>query len=273
MKKATKEKILREKPFCCYCGGGTPSKTIDHNPAKVFFLKRNSPVGYDEFPACLKCNEGVKREESLFGLIAKFSKITSDDPDEFQRFKRMLYSLRDREQEFLLELFKTSARDKRNYAKENNIKLMPGQFYHDEKFPIVNIRGPHFAKVATVIGQKLFLGLYYKHTGNIVPLNGRVVFRWDNIRTLFNNAPDTFIESLDHKPEISRAGQNMKKLFDYHYGFAEKSIRILASFRNIIFFTGFVFEEPLEEELKISSELKGYRVLPPLNYKSHTAKR
>lgn len=267
MKRITKERILREKPFCCYCGGRTPSETVDHNPAKVFFLKKNPPVGYDEFPACLNCNDGVKREEGLFGLIAKFSKITSDDPDEFQRFKRMLYSYKEREQAFLKELFNTSVRDKRVYAQENKIKLLPGQFYHEANFPIVNIKGPIFSRVASTVGQKLFLGLHYKHTGNIVPLGGRVAFRWDNIRTLFKNVPDTFIESLNQKPEISRAGKSMKKQFDYHYGFAKKSIRILASFRNVIFFTGFVFEEPMDEELALARDLKGYHVLPPLNFK------
>ena len=67
--RAKKRKFFLHNPLCCFCGGGSEATTIDHIPARSFFVNRKHPKGY-EFPACVSCQNRTTGAEDTVRLIA-----------------------------------------------------------------------------------------------------------------------------------------------------------------------------------------------------------
>lgn len=64
-----KTKLLRQHPYCCFCGGTTKSVSIDHMPPRKLFLDGIRPKGL-EFPACRRCNEGCSQLDAAIRWLA-----------------------------------------------------------------------------------------------------------------------------------------------------------------------------------------------------------
>src|SRR5262245_50452826 len=62
--------FIKEHPICCFCGGGTPSETIEHQPAKIIFPEKHRPRGL-EFPACKRCNGQTSVDECILAFVAR----------------------------------------------------------------------------------------------------------------------------------------------------------------------------------------------------------
>lgn len=68
-------------------------------------------------------------------------------------------------------------------------------------------------------GRKLGKALYYMHTGEIFPANGRVFCEvMSNIRFMSSNFPLDAFHMLVAKPAISRAGKSLADQFAYRWG-------------------------------------------------------
>ena len=66
------ERLLKENPWCCFCGGDERAVTTDHQPARIFFPNKHRPKGF-EFSACSVCNRQTSGEEALLALIARMT--------------------------------------------------------------------------------------------------------------------------------------------------------------------------------------------------------
>ena len=69
-KKRRKEKFLLGHPWCCFCGGNTPSVEWDHFPSRAIFDDRKWPEGF-VFPACSPCNSFSRRAESVIAFLSR----------------------------------------------------------------------------------------------------------------------------------------------------------------------------------------------------------
>lgn len=63
-------RFLSQHPYCCFCGGGQKSTTMDHVPPKASFPDGYLPEDL-EFPACEACNHGSKRHDQIFGFYCQ----------------------------------------------------------------------------------------------------------------------------------------------------------------------------------------------------------
>jgi len=64
--------FIKEHPICCFCGGETPSETIEHQPAKIIFPEKHRPRGL-EFPACKRCNGQTSIDECILAFVARIA--------------------------------------------------------------------------------------------------------------------------------------------------------------------------------------------------------
>jgi hypothetical protein len=64
--------FISRHPLCCFCGGTSPSETIDHQPAKIVFPDKGRPKGL-EFPACKRCNQQTGVDECILAFVARLT--------------------------------------------------------------------------------------------------------------------------------------------------------------------------------------------------------
>jgi hypothetical protein len=64
-----KQLFFAEHPYCCFCGGGIKSTTVDHVPPKACFPVGHWPETF-EFPACESCNHGTTMHDQIFGFYS-----------------------------------------------------------------------------------------------------------------------------------------------------------------------------------------------------------
>jgi hypothetical protein len=70
IKRGNHNNLLKNYPFCIYCGGTTPADGVDHFPAIVIFDGRKRPKGW-EFPACDVCNTGAKHVDLVAAMVSR----------------------------------------------------------------------------------------------------------------------------------------------------------------------------------------------------------
>ena len=78
MQKKKRKRFLAQHPMCCFCGGATPATTVDHVPARAFFIDRRFPPGL-EFPACLRCQNCTTDSEDVTRIVMSLN-ATSFNP-------------------------------------------------------------------------------------------------------------------------------------------------------------------------------------------------
>ena len=67
---SSRQKFLRNHPYCCFCGGSELATTRDHIPSRACFNKRNWPEGF-EFPACEPCNSKTRDDEQWVAVLSR----------------------------------------------------------------------------------------------------------------------------------------------------------------------------------------------------------
>ncbi|MCL2779131.1 MAG: hypothetical protein FWD73_14125 [Polyangiaceae bacterium] len=67
-KSRSKKEILKEDPFCIYCG--ERSTTVDHMPPKKMFIRKWRLSGM-EFGSCFRCNEGAAAADAVASFLAR----------------------------------------------------------------------------------------------------------------------------------------------------------------------------------------------------------
>lgn len=72
LREERRKELLAKHPLCLFCGGLSPSTTIDHVPPEVCFPRGFHPEEF-EFPACASCNQGAKKHDQIFALYSNLS--------------------------------------------------------------------------------------------------------------------------------------------------------------------------------------------------------
>lgn len=156
--KAKNKRFFSEHPLCCFCGGSVPATTVDHVPARAFFVDRKSP-GCTRFPACLRCQNRTTDSEDIARLLA-ISQATAINPD-------------------ALEYFLESEASIMRGFKQRKTKLLD----HGESIdgnPVVRLDEDTQERIIEVF-RKIALALYYRIVGEILTLDRRMSFGFFNI--------------------------------------------------------------------------------------------
>lgn len=240
-KRERREEFLRMHPICCFCGGVRPAVEQDHFPSRALFANRAWPEGY-EFPACFKCNHATQNDEEFVAFLAR----GYPDPtvgSELAKFESIARSLGRHRPDLMLEM-RPSSRQVRNELAQRGIRLPSGMTTAD--VPFLNVSGPMVNSAVRSFARKLFLALYYKETGLIVPRAGGVGVRWySNLQINDGVIPQSLSSVLPGFPKLARSKGDLSDQFLYRFGVADtKTIAaFLAFFRQSFGILGFVASE------------------------------
>ncbi len=205
--------ILRANPFCVFCGGDRASKTIDHQPPKIFFRSKRFPDGY-EFAACEACNLDFGSLEQVAALWFNLSDHgAKHNPDDLHKKISGVYN---NERDALPIPVKERAVWRRS-ARELGVEIPLGSAFSD--FPIVKI--PLKAKLALLVsGAKIAVALYHKHVGLIFPKAGKADVRFD--ANIVFDWPERASRLVDLTPNMSTPAfqnEDLSDQFSYRWSY------------------------------------------------------
>jgi hypothetical protein len=233
-----KKQFLENNPFCCFCGGYTPSTEIDHIPARVLFDNRQWPVGY-EFPACQPCNKASRHDEQVVGVLSRLYPEPKTGKKE-KEFDERLRAVADNYPGLLEEMI-PSADQVQNALSKYNIRT-PGKL-PPAGLAFVSVKGPLVNRAVANFGRKLFLALYYKHTGKILPKEGGIAILWySNLQIENDEIPRELAPLVSGFPNLERSKMDLSDQFFYRFGVTEdlKASVFLAFFRRSFAILGYV---------------------------------
>ncbi|MER9892393.1 hypothetical protein NKJ40_09840 [Mesorhizobium sp. M0119] len=178
------QRIRREQPFCIFCGGTTPSETVEHYPPRIIFEGKHRPMGL-EFGACRVCNE-ASREADL--IVAMLSRIMPDSRTEAarQEVKRLIGAV------LRIPGFAQEVRPEMD-------QLGTLLRYRDiaaqlPSWNFLRIDGPIVAKAMTIFASKLGIAMHTATTRRILPLSGAVAVQWySNLQAYEDKLPKEFL--------------------------------------------------------------------------------
>ena len=208
-----KAQFLTNHPICCFCGGVAPSVEPDHIPSRVFFKDRQWPEGYI-FPACVSCNRATRYDEQIVAMLARLSPFTESEIEQ-NEMQQIMTAVARNHPEIIQELH-PSVRQIRRAIRQYGLEVPQGVASID--LPMLSVSGPLINSAVESFGRKLFLALYYKHTGNILSVEGGVALKWFANIQLENGAiPDNLMGLLGGVPELVRNTTMLNEQFFYRY--------------------------------------------------------
>ena len=167
-----KQRFLADHPFCCFCGGGNQSSTIDHVPSRACFPKREGPEGY-EFPACERCQRLYRAEEHFFAFFCRMSDTDNMNYDRATS-KRLISGIKNNMPNLLPDT-RISANVKKRTLSEFGMPRPIGRAVSElpmAAFPT------EIDPILRCVATKLGLALYYHHKGTIAPINYLTMGFW-----------------------------------------------------------------------------------------------
>jgi hypothetical protein len=232
-RRARREEFFREHPMCCFCGGLERAVEEDHVPSRDFFAERQWPEGY-VFPACVACNRASRSDELIVSFLASMSVPPQPGEDVEERFRVIARNFPG-----LIEEMHMSAQQRKQVARSLGLPRLVGE--SDSNAPI--LRGGAVAiSSLDMFARKLFLALYYKHSGKILGHEGGVaVILFPNTR--FSDIPYEQITSLcGNVPRLERSSHILNEQFAYMWGMsADRSSAVfLSKLKNAFMVLGYV---------------------------------
>lgn len=178
------QRIREDQPNCIFCGGDTPSETVEHYPPRSIFDGKHRPKGM-EFGACKECNE-ASREADL--VVAMLSRMMPDSKTEAGRaeVRKLIRSV------LQIPGFADEVQPERDQLgtlirhRDIAAQLPSWNF--------LRVDGPIVARSMTIFGAKLGLALHTATTSRILSAGGAVTVRWySNLNAYQGELPNEFL--------------------------------------------------------------------------------
>lgn len=167
-----RRRFLEKHPFCCFCGGAEPSTSIDHIPARMCFVGRHYPEGF-EFPACDFCQSASRLDELAFAFYVR---ALDRNPNNFDgpATDKMISGLANNLPHLLPNPF-LDGRSKRTTLR--NMGLSKPTNILASELPVVEIDTELHQRIGRY-GRKIICALYYREQGRIASPEHRVWANW-----------------------------------------------------------------------------------------------
>lgn len=250
------QSILRASPACIFCGGRSRATTVDHQPARALFDRRDWPEGY-AFPACEPCNQRSKDAEHKLAVLVRVDTEAQDDPIRRSEFRKFVVGMRNNFPGLLKPL---SANEKRRVLKAEGITRPAGTALAD--MHMAGIQADAAEDLFDIVITKLLKALHWKHTGNIVRWDEGIKSNWysNAYFDVFRHSKEAeFYIGLPAFPPIIRSRRDLSDQFAYRFGKDPQGelSAFLIAFRNSFIVTGIVAQsdELLQEIRRLNAEL------------------
>jgi hypothetical protein len=237
--KSRTQRFVEQHPWCCFCGGKTPTASIDHQPAMIIFPDKQRPKGM-EYPACDRCNGQTKADEALLAMVSRMSgSLRPGIRTDQNRIAGMISTV--------------------NQAYPGLAVRMDGGrrlALHDGKVAVAGsfkVSDPQIDLSFRKLAAKLALAIYFQHTGRIAAPGTRIQTAWEH-----NQDRDTFktVESflaLCPMQSVLRQGIiETEDSFFLRYACGEEQLYIAAIFHESIALLARLFEPTIVAGVKHS---------------------
>jgi hypothetical protein len=200
--------ILKEHPWCIYCGGVHPANTIEHMPPIAMFDGRQRPKGL-EFPTCRECNNGTRLSDKVASLLGRV--YPDARPDEL---KRLLRGVANNVPGLLEEMQVDQVGQE---LAHRNISSMPSGA------GVLRADGPILTHHIGVFGAKLGLALHYEaHRSPVPPAGGVQPMLFTNVSHLRGEIPIDLIKLLPAPRTLKQGKREVSEQFQYSWGLTEE---------------------------------------------------
>lgn len=229
---------MANHPFCCFCGGQTPSAEPDHIPSRVIFYKRRWPEGY-EFPSCTACNRISRHDEQVVAMLSRLypGPDTADKAREAnERIRAVAYYYPE-----ILDEMKARPEQVESTLEKYKLQKPDGVALSD--LPFLSVSGPLINNAVANFGRKLFLALHYKYTNRILPKEGGIAIRWySNLQVEHDEIPRELTQFVTGFPNLERSKTDLSDQFFYRFGITDdlKASLFLAFFGGSFAILGYV---------------------------------
>lgn len=221
-----KKTFLTQHPFCAFCGGKTPSTTIEHCPPRSLFQNKVWPEGF-EFPACNDCNQNSSDDDLI---IAALCRLTSDDQHakDDGRGEGLLKMVNQQFPQLIAKMLPTAS-EARRMNRELGIVPSFGQTHQD----VSPIKIPdEINNAVRVFASKLTKAVFYNNANQVFPNEGLIVLNWFTNEALVHNGKFPMFELLKtingSIPEVKRSGELLTGQFEYKISLsADKKLVVL----------------------------------------------
>ena len=135
-----------------------------------------------------------------------------------------------------------STNEKRHFFKLEGLRKPYGSAY--ASLPMVGVADQLANTSIESVLKKIFRALHFKHSDEILPIDGEITVRW-MINAYLHSRGDEFAKLaavLSQRPEIKRGRRDLSDQFSYYYGIEPNSkvTAYLLSFRNSLLAMGIV---------------------------------
>jgi hypothetical protein len=168
--KSKRDRLLSACPHCIYCGGQTPSETVDHCPPRAMFQEKKAPEGY-EFGSCEACNSGTSDADLMVSALARIGVHSAGNND-----GKLLGLMKMANKQFpgMLTGMMPSALEARKLNRLLGIKPPPGVL--QQHTGVGKVTDAHLASLR-VFARKFTKAAFFKHAGAIFPGDGAIAYR------------------------------------------------------------------------------------------------
>jgi hypothetical protein len=209
-RKRSYDDLLKNYPFCIFCGGETPAVTVDHIPAKVMFDGSLRPKGL-EFSACEACNHGARKADLAAAWLGR---IYPDAKTQMQKddIVKLLRSISNNFPELLIEMKMGRG------AQKIGMKKLP----NNTDGGLLRANGPLLTKYMNIFSLKLGLALHFETTKRIVGQDGGIAIRWfSNFEKFTGDFPDEITDIMGPSQTLQNGSNNVAGQFDYAWRVSE----------------------------------------------------
>lgn len=251
--KRRKEKIFREHPVCCYCGGNTPATTIDHMPPSVFFYRKHRPKGL-ELPACERCNHGTSKDEQIVAMISRMDPV--DSSDKYHRETKLIMQAVASNHPTLFKSLFSSEEERYDFV-EKQLGMTPDRDYDVSKVPLMKVDGPELTHSMMTFGRKLTCAIHYYCTRQIIPPTGTLSVIWrSNIQISEGAIPESFLSLLGPAQTLKQGTFSVEDQFAVRTAHSSdgKLSMFFAKFRSVFAIIGMVNCTPSDGFLETIDE-------------------
>jgi hypothetical protein len=149
--------FIKQHPICCFCGGGTPATTVDHQPAKIH-LSGEGAASRIGVPGVERCNKQTSVDKCILAFV---SRLTGS--------LRVGWKL-DEGLERALQTVSTAC--------PQLLPSMDSATLGARKMPALDVNKKEINEGLCRIAAKLAIATYYAETGNIVLPGSRINAIW-----------------------------------------------------------------------------------------------
>jgi hypothetical protein len=163
VQKVSRADFIAAHPRCCYCNGRQTTAEIDHAPARVCFVKKSGPQGF-EFPSCSSCNRAVATSEQVMAFYIRSFDQGGDLGDESEYDKLISGIVNNAPRaipQFRQQRSTTNALMGIASVAERTMTIPDAANRHIELFAL-----------------KILYAIYYKTTGRMAGSSNRYLLHW-----------------------------------------------------------------------------------------------